>query len=365
MCPRGAHGGPFDPVRRQAEPRIPDPPARVNPPRSVGTRSAQRDSRTPAGSAGGSVVVGAAVDVGSNSVHLLAAVVRGHRLQPLVDESVFLGLGAAVEARGELGGPLREALAEQLAQYAEAARQLNAGVITFVGTDPFRRASDAVESANQILAASRIPLQIVSPEDEALLTLIGVTSGKPVLRETLVVDIGGGSSEFLDVAAGHEPIAAGLPLGSARLTRAIVQHDPPTPGELDRLLMEARSIVAGAPTATPAEIVLVGGTASNLLRVLPESVLDRSLTRRRIASVLAVLATETIDVAAAHHGIRPERARILPAGAAIVAAIMERYGVNRVHVSEAGIREGAVLASVHAGADWPAGLAWLAHGWTR
>jgi exopolyphosphatase/guanosine-5'-triphosphate,3'-diphosphate pyrophosphatase len=278
---------------------------------------------------------------------------------------VFLGLGAAVEARGELGGPLREALSEQLGRYAEEARQLNAGVITFVGTDPFRHASDATEAADQILAASRIPLHIVSHEEEALLMLIGVTSGKPVLRETLVVDIGGGSSEFLDVSPGREPVAAGLPLGSARLTRAIVQHDPPTPGELDRLLVEARSIVAGAPAATPTEVVLVGGTASNLVRVLPESVLDRTLTRRRIASVLAVLATETIDVAAAHHGIRRERARILPAGAAIVAAIMERYGVNRVHVSDGGIREGTVLAAVHAGAEWREGLAWLAHGWTR
>jgi exopolyphosphatase / guanosine-5'-triphosphate,3'-diphosphate pyrophosphatase len=298
-------------------------------------------------------------------VHLLAAVVRGHRLQPLVDESVFLGLGAAVEANGELGAPLREALAEQLARYAESARQLNASVITFVGTDPFRRASDAEEAAAQIMAASELPLHIVSPEEEALLTLIGVTSGKPILRETLVVDIGGGSSEFLDVAPGREPVAAGMPLGSARLTRAIVEHDPPTPGELDRLLVEARSIVAGAPTAAPVEVVLVGGTASNLLRVLPESVLDRTLTRRRIASVLAVLATETIDVAAAYHGIRPERARILPAGAAIVAAIMERYGVDRVRVSDAGIREGAVLAAVHAAAAWREGLAWLAHGWTR
>ena len=92
--------------------------------------------------AAGAEVV-AAVDVGANSVHLLVAVVTGRRLEPLVDESVFLGLGDRVDAAGTLGPAKRGELVAVLVRYAETARRLGAGRIAFVGTEPLRRAGDA------------------------------------------------------------------------------------------------------------------------------------------------------------------------------------------------------------------------------
>ena len=97
-------------------------------------------------------------------------------------------------------------------------------------------------------------------------------------------------------------------------------------------------------------MIAVGGTASNLLRLLPATAIDRVLTRRRIAVALAMLTVERSIDAAERHALRPQRARILPAGAVIVDAILERYGVDRLQVSEEGIREGAVLAAAAAGA---------------
>ena len=99
-------------------------------------------------------------------------------------------------------------------------------------------------------------------------------------------------------------------------------------------------------------MIAVGGTASNLLRLLPATAIDRVLTRRRIAVALAMLTVERSVEAAERHALRPQRARILPAGAVIVDAILERYGVDRLQVSEEGIREGAVLAAASAGAAW-------------
>ena len=126
---------------------------------------------------------------------------------------------------------------------------------------------------------------------------------------------------------------------------------------------EAREVLAAAPAASPREIVGVGGTASNLVKVLPAALLDRTLTRRRLADIQAVLAAEPADLAAERHAVNPVRARLLPAGGAIVDAILERYGVDRMRVSNASLREGAILAEHHAGEDWRDRLPELAHGW--
>jgi exopolyphosphatase/pppGpp-phosphohydrolase len=109
--------------------------------------------------------------------------------------------------------------------------------------------------------------------------------------------------------------------------------------------------------------VAVGGTASNLVKVLPAASIDRTLTRERIDEVEAILGSEPAAAAAERHLLNPVRARILPAGGAIMVAILDRYGADRIRVSDAGVREGAVLAVAHAGAAWRDQLAVLAHGW--
>ena len=128
--------------------------------------------------------------------------------------------------------------------------------------------------------------------------------------------------------------------------------------------VEARRRSTQAPDASPREIVAVGGTASNLVKVVRFGRSRRILTRDGIAEALALLAAEPAELAATRHAIKPDRARILPAGAVIVDAILERYGVDSMRVSEAGIREGTILA-VGARRRWPGatGCRDLAHGW--
>lgn len=310
------------------------------------------------------MAIGAAVDVGAHSVHLLVAEVHGHRLVPLMDESVTLGLGATVDARGELGAEAALDLLETLERYVDLARAQGAGTLSVVATDPFRRAADA-EAV--ILAASRRPgveIQVLRSEEEALLALLGVQAGKAVLRDTVLVDIGGGSSEILLVGPGRDAATVGLALGAARLSRTHLSTDPPTPEAIDALVDEARSVVAGAPDGAADDLVAVGGTASNLLRVGPP-LIRRVLTTRRIRETLATLSSASAEEIAATYGVKLSRARVLPGGAAILLAVAERYGRDHVRVSTDGIREGLILASVHAGPGWRAGLAWLAHGWSR
>jgi exopolyphosphatase / guanosine-5'-triphosphate,3'-diphosphate pyrophosphatase len=309
--------------------------------------------------------IGAAVDLGSTSVHLLVARVVDHRIDPLIDESVFLGLGAAVEATGLLGRVARLGLADALAGYALQARQAGATAITFVGTEPMRRLADAARIVAEVDAATGVPLHVLGHEEEAFLTLIGVTEGRPVEHDVLVVDIGGGSSEFVSIGPPRRAIAVGLRLGAARLTGRYVQHDPPRLDELARLRSAAAEAVMAAPPSRPAEVVLVGGTASNLLKIVADGRLKRRLTTSDLETAFGVVAGHSAEALVERFLVRPARARILGAGAAIVEAIMARYGVGEVRVADGGVREGTIVAVAHAGAAWRDRLEQLAHGWVE
>jgi len=315
------------------------------------------------GTSDGEGRVAAAADLGSTSVHLLVARIVDHRVEALIDESVFLGLGEAVEERGVLGSEGRESLVDALAHYAWTCRQAAAVSITFVGTEPLRRLADAARIVDEVQEATGVPLHVLSHEEEAYLTLVGVMEGRPVDREVLVVDIGGGSSEFVSIGPDRRAEAAGVRVGATLLTGQLVAGDPPTAAELEALRRAARQAVAGAPDAHPAEVVLVGGTASNLLKVVPGGPVSRRLGPSDLDAAFRIVAGDVADAIAASHGVKPGRARILGAGAAIVGAILERYGTEEVRVSESGIREGAVLAVSHAGAGWRDRLENLAHGW--
>ena len=309
--------------------------------------------------------VGAAVDLGSNSVHLLAASIHGHQLRPLADESVFLGLGTTVDEMAHLGADARATLTRELRRYADRARSLDAAHITFLGTEPIRRAGDATRIVLEIEAATGIALHVLSHEEEAYLTLIGVTGGRPVPAETLVVDIGGGSSEFCAVAPGGLPRAAGIQLGSGRLTARFATSDPIDASAVSAMRAAADATVIRSLDVAPADLVAVGGTASNLLKIAVDGADGPILTRAGVERAIATLMSAPSADVTERYFINPKRGPLLLAGAVIVEALMRRYRVDAVRVSEAGIREGAILAADHAGRAWRDALPRLAAGWRR
>ena len=291
------------------------------------------------------------------------AAVTDHHVQPLVDESVFLGLGDRVAAHGTIGAAGREELVAALATYVETARRLGAVEIGVVGTEPLRRAGDAARVIRDVEARTGVALHVIEHEEEGRLTLLGVTMGRPISSELLVIDVGGGSTEFVLGEPDGRVEAMGLRLGAARLTRELIVADPPTLAEVDAVRRAVARIVEGAPDASPREIVAVGGTASNLLRLMPATAVDHVLTRRRLTVALAMLTVERSTEAAERHVLRPARARVLPAGSLILDAILERYGSDRMRVAEEGLREGLALALAVAGPAWRDRLGIMVRGW--
>ena len=132
-----------------------------------------------------------------------------------------------------------------------------------------------------------------------------------------------------------------MKLGAAALTRRVGAGDPPAATDLAAMRREASAALAAAPPWSPVDVVLVGGTATNLAKVTDE---PTPRTRLRWADIDALdrllIATPADEIAAAH-GVRPARAALLPAGSAIVRAVAEHFGAIEVIVVDTGIREGA------------------------
>jgi exopolyphosphatase/guanosine-5'-triphosphate,3'-diphosphate pyrophosphatase len=309
---------------------------------------------------------GAAIDLGSTSVHLLVARPERDGLVVLDDESAFLGLGAAVDGTGSLGAAGRATLVETVAGYVERARALGAARPIVMGTEPLRRLSDATRIVAEVSAGTGAPMTVLEHEEEALLTLIGLTAGRAVQNDLLVVDIGGGSSELVEIGPGRLARAAGVQVGAGRLTRRVVDRDPPTTDQFVELRQAADETFGWTPTRQPTEVVFVGGTASNLLKLLrragnPDR--DDHLDRAALDQVREIVAATPAEMLAATYAMREARIRLLAAGAAIIETVLDRVGIAFGRVVDTGIREGAIIAADRAGDDWRDRLEELAHGW--
>ena len=305
--------------------------------------------------------VGAAVDVGSNSIHLLVAALGRSRLRTMIDESVQLGFGSVVDRQGRLGAEARVTGVEALRGYVGQARALGAEHITLVATEPLRRASDRSVFQSDVLRVTGVPLHVLSHEAEAELTLLGVTAGHRPTAPLLVLDIGGGSTELIVAAPDADPVVGAMATGSARLAAAVVDHDPPTWFEIGALRAEAVRLLAEMPQARPVRAIAAGGTGTNTNRLLGRlrlGVLDPRLLDRAMTE----LALHPAEAVAARTGLSERRIRQLAAGIALVEATLSRYGLARIATSDASLREGAIHAAARAGDAWPDQLSSLIDG---
>jgi exopolyphosphatase/guanosine-5'-triphosphate,3'-diphosphate pyrophosphatase len=309
---------------------------------------------------------GGAIDLGSTSVHLLVARIERDELVPLLDESTFLGLGAAVDASGSLGAAGRARLVETVGTYVERARDLGAARPILMGTEPLRRLADATRIVAEVSAATGVPLDVLEHEEEAFLTLVGLTRGEAVERDLLVVDIGGGSSELVEIGPRRPARAAGVQLGAGTLSRRIVDTDPPTREQMVALRAAADEAFDWQPSRAPRDVVFVGGTASNVLKLLrrlggPDR--DDRLDRPALDLVRDILVGAPAELLAASYGLREARIRLLAGGAAIIETVLDRVGASEGRVVDTGIREGAIVAAERAGEAWRDRLEELARGW--
>ncbi|MEO6350492.1 MAG: hypothetical protein ABIP53_07560 [Candidatus Limnocylindrales bacterium] len=303
------------------------------------------------------VSVGGAIDVGSNSIHLLVAMMGEGFFSPLRDTSELLGLGDVVDESQEIPGAKRAAVIDVLAEYVNAATRSRADRVTLMGTDPLRRATNASVLAEEIRQAVGLDMRVLTERQEAILTFIGVTHGEPPAEPLVVVDIGGGSTEVAAWSPGRPLQITSVKLGSGRLTKALVEHDPPTAAEMEAMFDGASQAVRAADIGATGvtRAVFVGGTATNVARL-------GRLTRSALVADRQTLGMLTHSQISARYSVRPRRARQLAAGVAIVDALLESFGLDAAEVSDASLRDGAIISAAAFGDEWPERMAELAGG---
>ena len=292
-------------------------------------------------------LIAAAIDIGSNSIKMTVAR-RGPAgiLEELGSASETVRLGAGLDDTGRLASDRVEAALETISRFAAEARRQGAARVVAVATEAARVATNGPAFLARLEREIGIEVRAVDGDEEAALTFRGLASSTDVSGTLLIADIGGGSTELIVAENGEMQAARSIPLGSGRLTDRLVRSDPPTAGELAACRGAASSAMAPLaaamawPTGASVRLIVVGGTGEYLARLVPN---QQRIGQATIAEVLDVLQRLPAGQLALELSIAETRARVLPAGVAIVAALADLAQPGRTEVARSGIRAGVLL----------------------
>jgi exopolyphosphatase/guanosine-5'-triphosphate,3'-diphosphate pyrophosphatase len=297
------------------------------------------------------------VDIGTNSTRLLVAEVDGGALTELDRRTTVTRLGEGLEASGRLSDAAMARVSDALAGYREAIDELGAVRVVAVATSAMRDAANGPEFRDEIERRFGLDAHTISGDEEARLTFLGATSGRDAGAATLVIDIGGGSTEFVVGHPGGDPeFHVSTRMGSVRHTERHLHSDPPTAAELAALAADARSIVeADVPADVRASVdagIAVAGTATSLAAIDqqldpydPERVHGYRLGSQSCERLLARLAELTVAQRRDVPGLHPDRAPTIVAGAGILLESMRACELDEIEVSENDILHGAALVA--------------------
>jgi len=292
----------------------------------------------------------AALDIGSNTVHILVAdVVRG-KLEDVAHYVEMPELGAQVARSGAIGSRARTAL-RAVRKVVEQAKAHGYQQLIACATQATRQASDGAAFVRQASQVIGTPVRIISAKREAALSFLGAASRHAVRREWALIDLGGGSTEVV-IARGREMLrSAALPIGSGVLV-ATYLSDPPRPDERARLRKAALRELPDAPDGDVERLVATGGTASNLPVVLSRRNPPSVLTTADLLACEVRLDRRPARDVAAQVGLPANRVKAMRGGVEALLLLLDWYGLALLHVSHEGLRHGMLLAYLERGGDW-------------
>ncbi len=297
------------------------------------------------------------ISLGSNDLHLLvAAVDASGAVNALYNQAILAELAGALQDGALPVSALCLAMGH-LDELNTAARGAGAISVFILATEVMREAHNGQALLDLVAATLGAQTFLLSGEEEAALDYRCVSVPTAPATMTLVVDSGGASTQVI-LGAGPTPtFMTSLPIGAGALTRQYVQHDPPKPREMRALRERAAEALRGLPanTAAPEAAILIGGSADHLARFAgrPKSA---SLTRSELDHALTMLQIKSADEIARKFKLPVERARLLPAGASILSAILAHYNCDEAQIKADGIRGGFLVSYARDGADWRARL---------
>jgi exopolyphosphatase/guanosine-5'-triphosphate,3'-diphosphate pyrophosphatase len=303
----------------------------------------------------------AAVDIGSNSVRLKIARLRGRRLHAIHEDREVTRLGEGVFRSNFLSPESMAETVKVLRRFHRTAQRLGTDSVRVVATSALRDARNSQAFLEWVRSATGWTVDIISGLEEGRLIHLGLVANLRLSNSTiLMIDLGGGSCELTVSRRGHIRDTVSLPLGAVRLTNEFLSHDPPRKGELQRMrrfiarevgrasgrIVASRVKVALATSGTAAALA---AAASHLIRPSRKgrSPIVSAAEMKRIAKLISRLPLEERKKI---EGIGPRRAEIIVAGAMVYRELVERCQLRSFRYSPLGLRDG-LLAQMAAEYD--------------
>jgi exopolyphosphatase/guanosine-5'-triphosphate,3'-diphosphate pyrophosphatase len=307
----------------------------------------------------------AVIDVGTNSVKLLVADVQGETARPVVEESVQTRLGKNFYETHRLQPDAIAQTASAVAQFAQTARETHSSSIRVIATSAARDAVNPDDLISAIEKASDLKVEIISGEQEAEWAFQGATSGTDFAgTPLLLLDVGGGSSEFIVGHGGRKSFARSFPLGTVRLMEKFPHTDPPTPEEFAQcrdwlvnflekeVRPELEPVLEKEKNSGIVQLAGTGGTSTILARMkLKSDSYDRERieatrlslkqVRRHMEHLWSLPLAQRREIL----GLPKSRADVILPGVLIYTCVMELFGFTELRVSTRGLRFAAVMAS--------------------
>ena len=303
----------------------------------------------------------AVVDLGTNTTRLLVADVADGALTELDKQTTITRLGQGVDATGQLADEAMDRVRAALAKYREIMDRENVTETIAVATSAMRDASNGPAFRDELNERFGIDARTISGDEEARLTFLGATSGRTPAaetpNETVVIDIGGGSTEYVIGSPSSAPaFHVSTQMGSVRHTERFLKSDPPEHDELVALAEDVWRVIEEHVPAQQreetTEVIAVAGTATTLAAIDqeldpydPEKVHGYRVSLAAAERIQAMLAALPLEERRDVTGLHPDRAPTIVAGVTILVESIRAFGLDEIEVSEADILHGAAMAA--------------------
>jgi exopolyphosphatase/guanosine-5'-triphosphate,3'-diphosphate pyrophosphatase len=298
------------------------------------------------------------VDIGTNSTRLLVADVDNGRVGQVERRSTVTRLGRGVDTSQRLAAEAVEEVCSTVGEYIQAYEALGAEQVTAIATSAVRDAANSGAFIAELRERFGLDARILDGAEEARLVYLGAFAERPAADSTLVVDIGGGSTELVVGSGGEVGFFASLQAGTVRHTERYLKSDPPDAGELEALAGDVRALIdaelSGEAIASAGEGIAVAGTPTSLAAIDqeldpydPDRVHGHVLSFGTIQRLYSQLASMSLQERLGVTGLQPGRAPTIVAGVVILIQVMRAFGLTEIEVSEHDILYGAALDTAH------------------
>jgi len=298
----------------------------------------------------------AGVDIGTLTCRLLIAdLPRGERLKEVRSERRILRLGEGVDQTKQLSVTAMDRVLQCLKEWRELIDIAQVDAVAVVATSAVRDAENRDEFLGRVKHEGGFEVELISGEEEARRTMLGIRSGLPHgVTNVLALDIGGGSTEFILDCPGQNPVVHSIDVGVVRLCERLLQHDPPTDGEVRQarewIAKETKAAVGSMGNYQTANFVGTAGTVTSLAAMAqklptyePVRIHNYTLSLDTILELEQTLLSRKKADRTGLPGLEKGREEVIAAGAIIILTIMETLGISTVIVSDLGLREGVLI----------------------